>query len=100
MTPQIVIAIVAIVVTVLIAIISHIVVSVWWASRITTTLSFLKTSIEKMEKHQDGYYTKEEAVKELALADQQHKALWLRVDEQRTRIESLEKEIAFIKDGQ
>lgn len=100
MTTTAVIAIVSILVTFLLAIGSHIFVSVWWASKITTTLGFLRESLQKIEKHQDGYYPKEDAIKEFALVNARIEGIGKKLDELRTRVETLEREVAFIKGGQ
>jgi hypothetical protein len=82
---------VAVGVTVLLTVFSHVVVSVWWASKITTTLEFMRQTIERMEKHQDGYYSKEEAVREFTKVGGQLVGMWARIDEQRKILEELEK---------
>ena len=97
MNPSVVIAIVSIIIGVLLAVLSHIIVSVWWASKITTTLGFLRESLEKIEKHQDGYYKKEEAIKEFANIQRELKASWEKLDDSRHRIEKLETEVAVLK---
>lgn len=96
MQPETVMVIVA-VITLFLGVISHIAFSVWWASKITTTLGFLRIDVSKIEKHQDGYYTKEEAIKELTKLENQIAGGWKRHDELRMRVDSVEKDVAVLK---
>lgn len=99
MNTQVVIALVSVVFLICATIISHIVASVWWASKITTVLGFLQTTLTRLEKHHESYHTKEQAGKDLALQAAQNSDLWKSLGEHRRKIEALEQEIAYIKGG-
>lgn len=67
-----------------IVVITHLCSTVWWMSKITTTLEILSTSVKDIKfiiaKHEATYFTKEEAAREFAHIKQQTDALWIRVD--------------------
>jgi len=58
--------------------------TVWWASKITASLDILTTAVSEIKtilaRHEATYYTKEEAAKDFAHANQQINALWGKVD--------------------
>lgn len=85
------IAVATICVSIFGSIMGHVIISVWWASKISTTLDFLQRSIIDVQKHQDGYYPKEDAVKDLLRITDQLKAMWIVVDEMKNRIAEVEK---------
>lgn len=78
---------IAIVVTLGLFVITHIVITVWWASRVNTLLDVVQKELSEIVAELRGmksaYFTREEAVRELAIADKEHKAMWKRIDEMR-----------------
>jgi predicted nucleic acid-binding Zn-ribbon protein len=83
------------------AIVGHVCFSVWWASKITTTLDFLKDAVSEIgsefKSHKALSYSKEEATQHNTRTADAFKALWTRVDEQRERIDDLEREVSGLK---
>lgn len=84
MTPAAWIAIIGIGVTCFLAILGHIIASAFWAGKITARLDILlKDSSDaksKMEVFQQNCFTKADAAAELREADNQHKAIWKKID--------------------
>lgn len=101
MTTETMIAIVGVVITVVGAIGGHLCFSVWWASKITTTLDFLKGAAEtiagELKEHKASAFSKEDAVRHATYVKDQIDALSKRQDENRERIEALERELAAMK---
>lgn len=62
-------------------IIGNLVTTVWWASKITTTLTILKSAVDELKADKKTFATKEDLARELAVTDKEHKALWKNVDE-------------------
>lgn len=62
----------------------NIVSTVWWASKITTTLTVLTNAVNDIKtviaRHEATYFTKEEAAREFTHIKQQTDALWKKVD--------------------
>lgn len=85
-------------VTLLAGILGHIGFFIWWASKINTTLFFMKLSLDKLEKEKDALATKNELTKESTSAELQHKAMWKRIDEFAVRVDGQDKEIFMIKE--
>ena len=71
-------------VTVSIFIITHLCLTIWWASRITTLLSVmqerLSSVVSKMENSDLTYVKKEEHAKDLALIQKAQDAAWKKID--------------------
>lgn len=67
-----------------IVVLAHLCSTVWWMSKITTTLELLTKSVENINtviaRHEATYFTKEEAAREFTHVKQQTDALWKRVD--------------------
>lgn len=72
------------VISLVIVIVGHLCSTVWWMSKITTTLTLLTKAVEDIRsiiaKHEATYYTKEEAAREFSHVKQQTDALWNKVD--------------------
>ena len=70
---------------VLFAILIHAGTSIWWASKINTTMNFqndiLKNLQETMIAHEAMKYSKEEAAKDFAVRDKQFDAIWKKLDQ-------------------
>lgn len=79
------IAWVSVVVTLGIFVTTHIVVTVWWASRVNTLLDIVQKNlgelVAELKSVDAKYFTREEAARELAIAEKEHKALWRKIDE-------------------
>lgn len=58
----------------------HLVATVWWASKITTTLDNVNKNVDNMICDNKEYATKIELAEKLAIRDQQTTALWKKVD--------------------
>ena len=73
-----------------IAIIGHIVATVWWAARITTILSLAQTSLAEItadiRAHKLNSVTKEDMARELAISEKEHKAIWKNIDELKDKV--------------
>lgn len=71
-------------ITIFIFMLTHLIGSIWWASQITTTLDFMKESVDIMTKaiikHESTYYSKEEAAKDFAYRDKEIEAIWRKLD--------------------
>lgn len=68
----------------IVTILLHAFASVWWASKMNTTMSFLNSSLENISKsltvNEAIRYTKEEAAKDFSIRDKQLDAVWKKVD--------------------
>lgn len=69
---------------VIVAILVHGGTSIWWASKMNTSLSFLIKSMDGILRNitinEAVRYTKEEAAKDFALRDKQLDAIWKKLD--------------------
>ena len=76
---------IAIIVTLTIFVVTHIVITVWWASRVDTLLSVVQSNLEKLVMELKSFHvmfvTREEAARELAIAEKEQKAMWKKIDE-------------------
>lgn len=74
-----------IIVTISIFILVHIIASVWWASHVNTLLNIvLKNQMEyiaDIKNMKETFATKENFMRELALADREYKAIWTNLKE-------------------
>ena len=70
--------------------VSHLVISVWWASKVDTLLNGVQTELKEiiteMKAHRLNTFTKEDAARELGHIEKEHKLLWNRQDEIREEI--------------
>lgn len=77
----------AAVMTISIFLITHIGMTIWWMSRVTTLLDIvqmtLKDVVQELKLFRAVYVTKEEFSYFKAEVDKQHEAMWRRVDEER-----------------
>jgi len=80
-------------VTIILFIVSHAGLSIWWMSKVNTTIGFMQKEIEKLT-NTIGYYNN--SVMNRADADREHKAIWVRIDEHTKKI--MEHEV-FIRSG-
>ena len=66
-------------------ILSHIGITIWWASRVNTVLSIverdLKEIVAELKSMRDSYLSKEAFAYRIAQSDKEHSALWRRLDE-------------------
>ena len=78
------IAVVAVVVTLGIAVMTHVVASFFWAGRVTEKLDSMARSQGELKSKVDQFtgscFTKAEAANDLSDAKKEHAALWRRVD--------------------
>ena len=67
-----------------IVVVAHLCSTVWWMSKITTTLDILAKSVDEIKniiaRHEATYYTKEEAAKDFAHRDAKIDAAWSKLD--------------------
>lgn len=91
------IAIVGVIITIVGAVVTHIIASVWWASRISTTLQFVQLALTELRDQKALAFTKEDAARHATFVKEQLDALWKRTDENRDRSEALEKDLAGVK---
>ena len=65
-------------------VVAHLCSTVWWMSKITTTLDILAASVGEIKsilaRHEATYYTKEEAAKDFAHRDSRIDAAWNKLD--------------------
>lgn len=63
---------------------AQLVAAIWWASNISTTLTYMRESISKMESHialtDSNYASRVDVAKDLAFRDQQLIAVWKKID--------------------
>lgn len=75
---------ISIVVTVAIFVLTHIVVTVWWAAKVNTVLEVVEKKIEtliiELKATRDNSYRKEEAIRDVTLNDKEHEAMWKKID--------------------
>ncbi len=73
------------VITLCIFMIVHLGGTIWWMSKIQTTLSFIGLSVGDLVKtvaaHEATYAKKEDQAKEFAYRDKQIEAIWKRLDQ-------------------
>lgn len=85
---------VAAIIGLVLAIIVHIVATVWWASSITTTLRFqameLKRIGQQLGLHDGKFYEKEEAREQVAKRDREVSELWSAISVIREKVSLLE----------
>ena len=71
-------------------IMTHIGITVWWASRVNTLLGFVQTELREivaeLKASRSTYMTKDEFTYYCAQADKEHVAMWKRIDEVRTHL--------------
>lgn len=67
--------------TLAIGLMGNIIVTVWWASKITTTLEILRSAVEEIKAERKTFATKEEIARELGIADKENKAIWKNIDD-------------------
>lgn len=72
-------------VTLFVFVVSHIVITVWWASRVTTLLVLVQKELDQivgeLRTGRQVYFTRDEAVRERTVAEKEHDAMWRRIDE-------------------
>ena len=65
-------------------VITHIVVTVWWASRVNTLLDIVQKNlgelVSELKTVKTSFVTKEEAARELAIAEKETRAIWKKLD--------------------
>lgn len=75
-------------------IITHLIATVWWASKMTANQASMKETVdklaEKLDGHSDLLYTKHQAHDDFTARDAQLAALWKRQDE-------LKEDVVFMK---
>jgi len=71
-------------ITIAITVLVHAATSIWWASKINTTLDFqrdiLKNINDALKLYEYTKYSKEEAAKDFLIRDQQVSAIWKKID--------------------
>lgn len=61
--------------------IGNVITTIWWASRITTTLDILRSAVDELKSEKKTYATKEDVAREVGVADKEHSAIWKNIDE-------------------
>ena len=76
---------ISVLVTLILFVISHIIITVWWASRVNTLLDVvqrdLTSIIKEFQTMRGSYATKEDLAYRVAVSDKEHAAMWKRIDE-------------------
>ena len=77
-------------VTLAIFVFSHICITIWWASRVSTILDLvqleLKDVVAELKALRSTYVSKEDIAREMAITEKEHKALWKNVDELKKKV--------------
>ena len=72
-------------------VLTNVLASVWWASKINTLLGIVQSKLDEivieLKASHEVYFTKAEALRELAIAEKEHRALWKRFDEIAVKVE-------------
>lgn len=75
---------ISIVITIVLFVLSHIIVTVWWASRVNTVLEIVQKSVEslivELKATRESSFGKEEAIREFTLNQKEHDAIWGKID--------------------
>lgn len=83
-------ALIGICITLFIFLIGQLVAGIWWASKITTTLTYVQKTMEVMAKsismHDANLYSKEDATRDLTKRDLQIEAAFQKIDTNRNDI--------------
>lgn len=78
----------------LLAIIGHVVATVWWASAITTTLRFMADELKRIGKqladHDGRFFEKGEAKEQVAKRDKELSDVWNEISKLRDKVSNLE----------
>lgn len=69
------------IITLVIFMIVHLCGFIWWASKIETTLGFIKTQVEAMAKNNEKYVTAVDHEKDIGHIEKEMTSLWKRVNE-------------------
>lgn len=81
---------VGVTITIIIAVCSHIVASVWWAARITTILEVLQKNAgdvaSEMKAMRMTLATKEDLSREVAILSKEQEAIWKNIDKLKERV--------------
>ena len=76
---------VSIIVTLALFVLTHIVITVWWASRVNTLLDMvqgeLKDIVVELKATRGLFVTKEELAYRIATSDKEHAAMWKQLDD-------------------
>lgn len=82
-----------IVLTLILFVISHIITSVWWASKTSTLLDVvqreLKEMVSELKSMNKVMVSKEEVAREQAVNEKEHVAIWKNIDEIKERLNTL-----------
>ena len=66
-------------------VITHIVITVWWASRVNTLLDVVQSKLTEivvnLKAMEGAYVKKEELAYRVATSDKEHAAMWKQIDE-------------------
>ena len=80
---------VAVAVTLAIFVVTHIIITVWWASRVNTLLDIvqgeLKEIVLEFKGMREAYVTKETFAARIATSEKEHLAMWREIDRAKTR---------------
>lgn len=63
-----------------VGLLGNIIATVWWASKITTTLVLLKSTVDELNIERKAMATKEELIREVAVMNKEMTAVWKKVD--------------------
>ena len=78
-----------IVVTIAIFVITHIGLTIWWASRVSTLLDVVQKDLSDIIKEfqalRGSYVSKEELSYRIASSDKEHTAMWRQIDDLKSR---------------
>ena len=80
---------VGIIITLAIFVITHIGITIWWASRINTLMDIVQRDlgalIRELQDNRSKFLTKEEATKAIILSEKENIAIWKAIDTLRIR---------------
>lgn len=77
----------------IIFVIGHLVITIWWAATINSTIKNLISDVKDMKNEikglRDIIFTRDDATRELEIADKEHRALWQRIETVEKKVEGV-----------
>ena len=62
----------------------HLGITIWWASKVSTTLNFVQTELRELvtelKSIKEIYMKREDVIRELSLVEKEQKAIWKKID--------------------
>lgn len=68
-------------ITLFLGLLGNVIVTVWWASKITTTLEILRSAVDEIKAERKTFVTKEENARDIGSFEKEAKAIWKNIDE-------------------